>query len=106
MNIRQCRGNSLCDNPSFPYIVPVSQALFLAVGMCVPASGLAGLGVSQGAPTMPTRRDAIVAAVAAHNRCHKPLPHSAVRLLQAMFASDDGRHANRYRLLLTAGSGA
>ena len=95
---------------------------------------------------MSARRDAIIAAVAAHNRTHKPLPHSAVRLLEAMFASDDvcqqsvetleevaglsrksvqkglralltaaiiakddtgaGRHANRYRLLPTAGSGA
>ena len=134
------------DNQSFPYIVPVSQALFLAVGMCVPAPGLAGLGDSQGAPLMPARRDALVAAVAAHNRSHKPLPHSAVRLLEAMFASNDvcqlslealedaadlsrksvqtvlralfaagviakeaaghGNHANRYRLLLTTGSGA
>jgi pyocin large subunit-like protein len=95
---------------------------------------------------MPARRGAIIAAVAAHNRAHKPLPHSAVRLLEAMFASDDicqqshealedvtglsrksvqtvlrallaagiiakegtgaGRHANRYRLLPTVGSGA
>jgi hypothetical protein len=94
---------------------------------------------------MPNRRDAIVAAVAAHNRSHKRLPHSAVRLLGAMFAHDDvcqqslyalgdatgierrqiqavlrallaagiiakeevgqGREANRYRLLLAAGSG-
>ena len=95
---------------------------------------------------MPARRAALVAAVAAHNRSHKPLPHSTVRLLEAMFASDDvcqqsvealeevaglfcksvqkglrtlltaaiiakddtgaGRHASRYRLLLTLGSGA
>ena len=95
---------------------------------------------------MPARRDAIIAAVAAYNRAHKPLPHSTVRLLEAMFTSDDvcqqslealedvtglsrrhvqmvlrallaagviakddagaGRHANRYRLLLTAGNGA
>jgi DNA-binding transcriptional ArsR family regulator len=92
------------------------------------------------------RRDALVAAVAAYNRSHKPLPNSTVRLLEVMFASGDvcqlslqvledvtglslrviqtvlrallaagiiakeetgqGRHANRYRLLLTAGSGA
>ena len=39
---------------------------------------------------MPARRDALVAAVAAYNRSHKPpLPHSTVRLLEAMFASDD-----------------
>ena len=35
------------------------------------------------------RRDEIATAVAAHNRSHKRLPHSAVRLLEAMFASDD-----------------
>ena len=95
---------------------------------------------------MPDRRDALVAAVAVYNRSHKLLPNSAVRLLGAMFASDDvcqqslqtledvagisrkhiqrvlrgllaagviakedtgaGRHANRYRLLLTVGNGA
>jgi pyocin large subunit-like protein len=38
---------------------------------------------------MPDRRDDIAAAVAAYNRSHKPLPHSAVRVLEAMFASDD-----------------
>jgi hypothetical protein len=48
MNIRQCRGNSDLDNPSFPYIVPVSQALFLAVGMLVPATDRRGLGASRG----------------------------------------------------------
>ena len=97
---------------------------------------------------MPDRRDAIVAAVAAHNQANpeSPLPRNAGQLLLAMFASGDvcqlslqvledvtglslraiqtvlrallaagivakeetgqGRHANRYRLLLTAGSGA
>jgi hypothetical protein len=30
-------GISFLAKPSFPYIVPVSQALFLAVGMFVPA---------------------------------------------------------------------
>jgi hypothetical protein len=95
---------------------------------------------------MPDRRDALVAAVAAYNRSHKPLPNSTVRLLEVMFAGDDacqvglaaledvtglcrrsvqtvlralltagviakeetrpGRHANRYRLLLTVGNGA
>ena len=95
---------------------------------------------------MPTRRDSLVAAVAAYNHAHKPLPNSAVRLLEAMFAGGDvcqqslqaledvtgisrehiqrvlrtllaagviakeetgaGRHANRYRLLLTVGNGA
>ena len=38
---------------------------------------------------MPARRDALVAAVAAHNRSNKPLPHAAVRMLEAMFAGDD-----------------
>jgi DNA-binding transcriptional regulator GbsR (MarR family) len=37
-----------------------------------------------------SRREAIIAAVEAHNRAHKPpLPRSAGRLLTAMFASDD-----------------
>jgi pyocin large subunit-like protein len=91
------------------------------------------------------RRDALIAAVAAYNRSRRPLPNSAVRLLEAMFGADDvcqqslqaledvtgisrrtvqivlrgllaagviakeetgvGRHASRYRLLLTAGNG-
>ena len=38
---------------------------------------------------MPARRDALVAAVAAHNRSHKRLPHAAVRMLEAMFAGGD-----------------
>jgi DNA-binding GntR family transcriptional regulator len=38
---------------------------------------------------MPDRRDALVAAVAAYNRSHKPLPNSAVRVLEAMFANGD-----------------
>jgi hypothetical protein len=38
---------------------------------------------------MSARRDALVAAVTAHNRAHKPLPHSTVRLLEAMFIRDD-----------------
>jgi hypothetical protein len=104
------------------------------------------LGQTEDTQAMPDRRDAIVAAVAAYNRSHKPLPHSTVRLLEAMFIRDDvcqqslealqrvagissksvqtvlrallaagviakeetrpGRHANRYRLLLTVGNGA
>jgi hypothetical protein len=95
---------------------------------------------------MPARRDALIAAVAEHNRSHEQLPNSTVRLLEAMFAREDvcqqsrealeeaaglsrksvhiglrallaagviakegtghGRHASRYRLLLTVGSGA
>jgi hypothetical protein len=47
MNIRQCRGNSRSDEPSFPYIVPVSQALFLAVEMLVPATDRRGLGTAK-----------------------------------------------------------
>jgi hypothetical protein len=38
---------------------------------------------------MPASRDVLVAAVAAYNRSHKPLPNSAVRLLETMFASGD-----------------
>jgi hypothetical protein len=130
---------------SFPYIVPASQALFLAVGMLVPATDRCRLGGAKELPVMSARREAFVDAVAAHNRSHKRLPNSAVRLLEVMFASADvcqqsietledvaglsrktvqvalralleagiiakedpgaGRHANRYRLLLAAGSG-
>jgi hypothetical protein len=50
MNIRQCRGNSELANPSFSYIVPVSQALFLATGMFVPASDRCGLGPAKESP--------------------------------------------------------
>jgi predicted transcriptional regulator len=38
---------------------------------------------------MSARLDVLVAVVAAHNRAHKRLPNSAVRLLEAMFAGDD-----------------
>jgi hypothetical protein len=51
MNIRQCRGNSHLANPSFPYIVPVSQALFLATGMFVPATDRRGLGTAKEHPS-------------------------------------------------------
>ena len=47
MNIRQCRGNSHLANPSFPYIVPASQVIFLAVGMLVPATNRRGLGAAK-----------------------------------------------------------
>jgi DNA-binding transcriptional ArsR family regulator len=53
---------------------------------------------------MSARRDAIVAAVAAHNRSHKPLlPNSAVRLLEAMFTSDDVCELSLYALEDAAG---
>jgi hypothetical protein len=53
---------------------------------------------------MPDRRDAIVAAVAAHNRSHqKRLPHSAVRLLGAMFAHDDVCQQSLYALVDATG---
>jgi hypothetical protein len=47
MNIRQCRGNSCPDKPSFPYIVPASQVIFLAVEMLVPATDRRGLGAAK-----------------------------------------------------------
>jgi hypothetical protein len=47
MNIRQCRGTRDLDNPSFPYIVPASQAIFLAVGMLVPTPDRHGLGAAK-----------------------------------------------------------
>ena len=43
-------GNSFLDNPSFPYIVPASQAIFLAVGMLVPATDRRGLGTAKERP--------------------------------------------------------
>jgi hypothetical protein len=52
MNIRQCRGNSELANPSFPYIVPASQAIFLAVEMLVPATDRRGLGLPRRAPAV------------------------------------------------------
>jgi hypothetical protein len=51
MNIRQCRGTRDLASPSFPYIVPVSQALFLAVGMLVPAPDWCGLGTAKESPS-------------------------------------------------------
>jgi hypothetical protein len=53
MNIRQCRGNLLSRKHSFPYIVPVSQALFLAMGMLVPAPDQCGLGSAKESLRLP-----------------------------------------------------
>ena len=64
MNIRQCRGNRGVANPQFPHIVPVSQALFLAVGMFVPATDRARPWHNQGTPSYRTV-EMLVAAVAA-----------------------------------------
>jgi hypothetical protein len=47
MNIRQCRGNFQLATESFPHIVPASQALFLAMGMLVPATDRRGLGAAK-----------------------------------------------------------
>jgi hypothetical protein len=52
---------------------------------------------------MPAHRDALVAAVAAYNRSHKPLPNSAVRLLETMFVSDDVCQQSREALEDVAG---
>jgi hypothetical protein len=54
-------------------------------------------------PADQRRRDALIAAIAAHNRSHKPLPNSAVRLLEAMFASDDVCQQSREALEEAAG---
>ena len=51
MNIRQCRGNSRSDKPSFLYIVPASQVIFLAAGMLVPATDRRGLGSAKEHPS-------------------------------------------------------
>jgi hypothetical protein len=37
-------GNLVSDKSSFPYIVPAPQAIFLAVGMFVPAPDQCGFG--------------------------------------------------------------
>ena len=47
MNIRQCRGNSMSRKSELPHIVPASQAIFLAVGMLVPATDRRGLGAAK-----------------------------------------------------------
>jgi hypothetical protein len=47
MNIRQCRGNSQLATGSFLHIVPASQAIFLAVGMLVPATTGAALAQAE-----------------------------------------------------------
>ena len=45
MNIRPRAGELLiCEKLSIPYLRPVSQDLFLAVGMLVPAPDRHGLG--------------------------------------------------------------
>jgi hypothetical protein len=38
---------------------------------------------------MPDRRNALIAAVAAYNRSHRPLPRGADRLLLTMFPTTD-----------------
>ena len=50
MNIRQCRGTSRTRKSEFPHIVPASQAIFLAVGMLVPATDRRGLGTAKENP--------------------------------------------------------
>ena len=51
MNIRQCRGNSCLATQSLPHLVPASQAIFLAVGMLVPATDRRGLGAAKEHPS-------------------------------------------------------
>ena len=50
MNIRQCRGTLRSRKSSLPCIVPVSQALFLATGVLVPATDRRGLGAAKESP--------------------------------------------------------
>ena len=97
MNIRQMPGKLDLDNLSFPYIVPASQAIFLAMGMLVPTPDRHGLGAAKEHGAMPIdqrRRDNIAAAVAACDRDHPdtPLPRNTVRLLTVMFLSEDVCH--------------
>jgi hypothetical protein len=44
-------GKLAPDNPSFSYIVPVSQDLILATGMLVPATDRRGLGSAKESPS-------------------------------------------------------
>ena len=52
MNIRPRPGKLCRDKRSIPQLRPVSQALFLAVGMLVPAPDVARPWPSQGAPEL------------------------------------------------------
>jgi hypothetical protein len=65
MNIRQCRGNCDLNNLSFPYIVPASQVIFLAVGMLVPTPDQCGLGATKERPCYAHRP----ASPRRHRRC-------------------------------------
>ena len=89
MNIRQCRETLASTTSSFPTLCPFRKPYFLPRGCSCPRPTGAALAQPRNARAVPDRRDALVAAVAAYNRSHKPLPNSAVRLLEAMFASDD-----------------
>ena len=52
MNIRPRAGELLiCEKLSIPYLRPVSQDLFLAVGMLVPAPDRHGLGQTKEHPS-------------------------------------------------------
>jgi len=51
MNIRPSRGCLICEKLSIPHQRPVSQDLFLAVGMLVPAPDRHGLGQTKEHPS-------------------------------------------------------
>jgi hypothetical protein len=79
MNIRPRPGNWCCltTAPS-PNSGPFRKRVFLAAGMFVPVPDDARPWPSQGTAEPMSRRNAITAAVEAHNRAHKPpLPRSA-----------------------------
>ena len=50
MNIRPRPGELICEKLSIPHLRPVSQDLFLAVGMLVPVSDRCGLGAAKERP--------------------------------------------------------
>ena len=94
MNIRQCRGNSILASESFPYIVPASQVIFLAVGMLVPATDRRGLGGSRGEKRV-SNEDAerLRAERNAKRRAHYRANREKILAYQAAY-----REANREKL--------
>ena len=83
------RGNSDLTIRASPNSGLFRKPYYLPWGCSCPRLTGAALAQPRSTRAMPARRDAIVAAVAAYNRSHKPLPHSTVRLLEAMFTRDD-----------------
>ena len=77
---------AVLTDPSFPHIVPASQAIFLAVGMTRARVRPARPCQPRSTPALPRRRE-IEAAIAAYNDADPEilLPPDAARLLSVMF---------------------